>query len=114
MDSVVSRGGDFRHRALIESLSKSPNAFGEPVETWSELATVWAKVEALTGSEAYAARQLIAEVEVKLTIRFRDDLTELMRATLPSGDVLDIRSVLDEDGRRRETVLLCSRRSNGQ
>lgn len=103
------RAGQLRHRITIESPSASQDTFGEetPV-TWTELATVWAASEPISGNERYieAAAQLLAEATIRFRIRYREDVTHQMRVSWRSRtfDILEVRNV---EGRDRETYLLC-------
>ncbi len=66
---------------------------------------VWAKIEDGTGNEAYRADGLTAYVPSKITIRYRADVTPLMRA-LYRDRKYDILSI-SEESRDRYLVLNC-------
>lgn len=104
--------GNLRHRILIESFTATANEFGEPVQSWSTVGTFWGEIQTLGGSEGMSTRQLFATAEYKISLRYNSTITPKMRATTPEGLVLDIQSVSDPDGKKLETVLMCSRRDN--
>jgi len=101
------QAGKLRHRVTIQQKSVTQNSYGEEIVTWAELATVWASVEDLSGREFYEARQVpAAEVTTRVRIRYRSDVEPTMRI-VHGGRTLEIVFVLDPEGRRRETVLMC-------
>lgn len=109
------RAGDLREQVTIQRVTATgQDSFGEPEETASTLATVWASVipqRYATGIEALA--QSLGREAVKTTytiiIYWRDDVTELDRI-IWKGCELDIRRVLDPDGRRTWLELMCEER----
>lgn len=100
------RAGQLRHRVTIQAQTTTQDEYGQPVQTWSDVATVWASVEDLSGREFFAAQQIAAEVTTRVTIRYRAGIEPDMRV-IAGGRTLDIRSVQDPDGRRRQLVLMC-------
>lgn len=109
------RAGDLRHRVTIQQATVTRNEFGEPVETWQDLATVWAEVVDLSGREFIEARQAPAsEVTTRVRIRYRAGIEPTMRV-LHGARVLEIVAVLEPEGRRRELHLMCREvRSGGE
>ena len=104
------RAGMLRHRVVIEQVTEAQNDYGEPVETWAELATVWARKEDLSGRELFAAQQVQSTVTTRFTIRYRSDVQAKQRLS-HAGTVYNIESVQDPDGRRCFLYVLASRLS---
>ncbi len=102
------RAGDLRELVTIQRATATTNSYGEPITSWSTLATVWCSVRMLSGREALnaGANQVQAAANVDVRIYYRSDVTAKMRALLVSR-VLDIETVDDPDGRRRELRLMC-------
>lgn len=99
--------GKLRHRVTIQQLVKADDGYGGIVETWQDVATVWATVEPLRGSERYRAQQVQSELTHKVTMRYRPGVKPQMR--LLYGDrVLEIEAVIDVEERHRWLELLCS------
>lgn len=71
--------GDLRERVSIEQRAESLDGIGENQGAWSTLATVWANAEPLRGREYFAAGQQQQTVDVRFRIRYRADVTGLMR-----------------------------------
>jgi len=101
------RAGQLRHRITIEANGQTRNEYGELVEDWSPLATVWASKEDLSGREQFQGQQFNAVVTTKFAIRYRDDVTAAMRILLGST-VYNIESIQDPTGRKETLFLLCS------
>ena len=101
--------GSLRERVTIQSETRTADAAGGAVVTWSALPhapMVWARVEPLLGREALQAMQLKAPVSYRVTMRWRDDITAAMRLVW-GARVLNIRSIINPDERRRYIELMC-------
>lgn len=100
-----------RERIAIERAAVTLDEFGEPVETWALVATVWAAVlpqKYTSGVEALSqalGREAVVTTHT-VTIYWRGDVLETDRITW-NGRLLDIRRVIDPDGRRTWLELLC-------
>lgn len=99
--------GDYRHLVTIQQPVETTDDLGQPVTTWSNVATVHAAVEPLEGRELFAAQAVRAETTTRVRIRYRSGITPKHRLVY-AGRVLNILSVIDPDERHREIVLLCS------
>ena len=83
------------------------------IETWSDLATVWARRMPLRESESFAARQTGAVIECKYRIRFRRNISPLNRlvdTTLGENRVYEVHGVAPI-GRNEGLDLLASARA---
>lgn len=100
------RAGKLRHRVEIQERATSRDAHGNPVETWSTAAPVFASVEPLTGNEKLTQQKITASVTHKITIRART-VTPRSRV-LFDGRVFDVNSSLDLEERGREVHLFCT------
>lgn len=77
---------------------------GEMVTTWTDLATVFAKVEPLVGREYMAAAAIQAEDTTKFTCRYRGDLNASMRIVF-DGKNYNIQSIQNIRSANRETLI---------
>lgn len=77
---------------------------GEMVTTWTDLATVFAKVEPLVGREYMAAAAMHAEDTTKFTCRYRGDLNASMRIAF-AGKHYNIQSIQNIRSGNRETLI---------
>ena len=104
------QAGRLRHRVTIQQLvagSPPQTETGEPNEVWADVATVWGSVDPLNGRELFAAQEHDSEVTVRIRIRYRSDVTHLMRVSFDSK-LYDIRAVIDPQSIHRELQLLCT------
>ncbi len=100
--------GKLRHQVTIKKPIETQNAYGEPEVRWQDIATVWAQVEPLRGREYFASKQMVAEVEVRITIRYRSDVTAKMKIAKGTDDYL-IETIINVMERNRELQLMCKR-----
>jgi len=106
---VSARIGALRQRVVLERPVRDVDEGGGAAETWSPVADLWAMIELRSGKEAVEADRLTGSRKLDVTIRYREDVAPNMRFRF--GDrVLDIRAVLDEDGRRRFLNCECEER----
>jgi SPP1 family predicted phage head-tail adaptor len=100
------RIGNLRERVELQKRTVELDEFGGEEITWVPLATVWARVEPLKGTERFAAQQVIATLAYRVHIRYRGDLGPLDRV-IWNEQQLDVQAVINPDERRRYEVLDC-------
>ncbi|MCK9497108.1 MAG: phage head closure protein [Dehalococcoidia bacterium] len=98
------RAGRLDRRITLQRFTATQDAYGEPIETWADYVTVWARVEPLRGRERFEAQREHAEVDTRFHLRYRDDLTVEDRITY-EGDLYDIEAIL-ETGRHEGLEIL--------
>jgi len=106
---VSARIGRLRHRVVLERPVRESDGGGGAAETWEPVAGLWAMIELRSGKEAVEADRLSGTRKLDVTIRYRPDVAPHMRFRL-GGRLLDIRTVLDEDDRRRFLKCECEER----
>jgi SPP1 family predicted phage head-tail adaptor len=67
---VSLRAGMLNRRLAIQSRSTTQDAAGQPLNTWTTLATVWAAIEPLSGHELERAQAIHPEISHQITIRY--------------------------------------------
>ena len=119
---MVVRAGSLDVRIVLQRKATSYSSAGEPVDTWSTLATRWASLDPVTGVEQNAAEQWIAREQTKFTIRWSpdvNDLSPLDQVIFPASDAsnspVPARSTYDiiavhEIGRHEQMAILAARR----
>lgn len=98
--------GALRERVTLQAPVRTPDGAGGADVTWSDVATVWASVMALSGRERPAGERMEARRIVQVLIRYRSDVTATKRL-LWQGRVLDIRTMCDIDGKRHTLMIDC-------
>lgn len=97
--------GKLRHRVSIERVSYVQDATtGAMVETWAEIAKVWAAVEPLSAREFVQSAAGQSEVTARITIRTRDILAT--DRIIHRGAVYNIRGVLADKDSGLEYITL--------
>ncbi|MCK2286036.1 phage head closure protein [Escherichia coli] len=85
---------------------------GAVVNGWADQAKLWANVTDLSARDFVAAQAGQSEVTTRITIRWRDDVTDKHRIRY-RGRIYDIQGVLEDDKSGREYLTLpCSRGVN--
>lgn len=96
------------HRITIQSRAMTPaNDLGETTANWVDAYTrIAAAVFPGTGREAVESGQNIAEIPLRVFIRYRADVTPQMRV-VHAGRNYDITAVVPVAGRRDWLELVC-------
>lgn len=105
------RAGTLRERVTIQSFTVMQDEYGEPIETWANLATnpiVWANVASRAAGERFisGAEQVQSQISHTVRIRYRSDVTVQMRLVW-GVSLLQIENVIDPNGRKSDLVLMC-------
>lgn len=92
--------GALRHRVVLQHAARTPDGGGGATESWSPVAELWAAVRPISGDERIAADALSGQLTHEVWVRHRAGVTPSMRFLIGSR-ILDIRAVIDADGRGR-------------
>ena len=106
------RAGDLDRSVIIQAVTVTQNAFGEPVETWVKIhaaATIAAAIKPQRGGERFTSQQVVGKAITTFRIRHRTDVTVLNRIVY-DGKTWDIHDVR-ELGRREGLEIDASARS---
>ena len=105
------QAGRLRKRVTIQYATTVQDAYGEPIETWVNIATnptVWASILSKASGERFISggEQLQSEITNTVRIRYRSDLSVQMRLVWGTKHLL-IENIIDPDGKLAELVLMC-------
>lgn len=103
------KAGDLREVVTVLQREVTRDAMGGEITTWVEFAREYASVVDLNGREYFAAQQAQAEITTQVRMRYVAGVSALMRVEREGGDVLEVVSVVDVNGRQVELKLLCRR-----
>lgn len=98
--------GKLNRLVTIQQRGSAQDAAGQPVESWTTLAQVWANVRYPLGSETIRAGTPISTVQASIRIRRRTDVTAAMRVLLGTT-VFQILAVLPDEQDRQRVDLVC-------
>jgi SPP1 family predicted phage head-tail adaptor len=108
--------GRLSKRIQIQRRSNVKDSLGELLFVWTDIASVWADVQPLTGRELESARRLSSEVTHLITVRYRAIFSDTRQVAgyraLFAGRILNIHACLDEDGSGVLINLFASEGSN--
>ena len=105
------QAGQLRRRVTIQQRSATQDEYGQPLNSWTDVTTVCAAIEPMSGRELLAAQAVNSEVSHNVTIRYIPGITAAMRLNY-GGRLFNIHSVLDENERHRMLTLQCSEGMN--
>lgn len=77
--SRTIKAGDLKHPVTLQKPTRSTDAKGKPITTYTDVITVYADKSDVSGREFYAAQAYHAEDTVTFTIRWRDELKDTWR-----------------------------------
>ncbi|MFM0315964.1 phage head closure protein [Paraburkholderia nemoris] len=107
------RAGKLRHRVTIQQRGPARDSAGQPSISWVDFDTVWADVRYLNGRQYLTSDAEANGATVSVRIRYRTDVTAVMRVLYGTA-VFDILAVLpDEDGRDHVDLACNTGVSNG-
>lgn len=99
------RAGTMRDRVTLMRWSPVDDArFGEG-GSWESIDTVWAGVTLVGGTEKFMNSGVQTEITHAIRMRYRADVTSKDRIIYRTN-TLELVSVVDPDGRRRELVIM--------
>jgi len=93
-------------RVTLQSRGAGKDALGQPIESWPDIATVWADVLFQSGAEVMRAGADTAIVKCSIRIRARADVDTGARV-LFNSKVYDVKSALPDNSDRRFMFLVC-------
>jgi SPP1 family predicted phage head-tail adaptor len=105
--------GQMRTKLVYQEPPASPtlDSYGQPVEEWADVATVWARLRPLSGRELYYAQQMHAQTTHEVVTRWRPGIKPTGRFTVADGSdpvrVLNILGIADFESRRIELTISC-------
>jgi SPP1 family predicted phage head-tail adaptor len=103
--------GSLRAELSLQAATTSPDGLGGYSQSWSEIATVFGRIEPVSATSAFGADQTVETVTHRMTIRWRQGIASGMRF-VRNGRIFDIVTVHDPDDSGR--YLVCRAREAGQ
>ena len=101
-----------RKRLTLQQKTGTRDSYGQSINTWVDIATVWGEVETVGGVEALHGKQVNSAINHKVTVRYRTELAipstvDAWRFTYDSR-ILNIQAALFLDEKKRYVQLLCN------
>jgi SPP1 family predicted phage head-tail adaptor len=105
---AVTDAGQLDRRVRLQSFTTTTDEWGEIIETWVDLATVWAARRIESGREVFESGQEQAVVDTRFLIRYLPGIEPRMRL-IDGAWTYDILAVLPR-GREAGLELVCRAR----
>ena len=100
------KAGVLNQQVRLEVQTTVQDDYGQPLNEWLPVATLWAAVEPLQGREYIAASMLTSAVEARIRLRYRPGVTAAMRV-IHGQDTYGIQAVIHIKSARQELQLMC-------
>lgn len=97
--------GELRNKVNIQSASVTKDSAGGIQEAWTTVHSPWAKLEALSGKEMEVAKQVRADINYRITIRYYSGLTSKHRITW-NNKTFNIVSIQNPGERNEDHIIL--------
>lgn len=107
MTTVFLRAGELNRRIKLQQRSTERTSGGMQVNEWTDVATVWARIQPASGKEAIVGGALVSEATHTITIRYHPGVTTAMRALYGSA-IFDILAVADHEMAHAALELSCA------
>lgn len=100
-----------RHRVTIlrPPGPEDVDEYGQPLDEFVPVATVWAGIEPLRGREYFSAMSEHAEVTTRIRIRYRSDIDRTMRVRHGETE-FEILHIIHPEFGKKELQLMCKER----
>ena len=111
------QAGLLRKRVTLQQRSGSvESTYGQQLLTWSDIATLWAEIEAVSGQQLARSQSIYNQTTHHIFVRYQGLLANVRqvgsyRIVYTSGAVtryFDLGASLNEGERNRMVTLLCS------
>jgi len=83
--------------------------YGQPLDDYVPVTTIWAAIEPLRGREYFSAMSEHAEVTTRIRIRYRDDVDRTMRVKYGEAE-FEILHIIQPEFGKKELQLMCKER----
>lgn len=99
--------GSLNRRITIQSQSTSQDKYGQPVQTWNDILSVWASIRPATGREVYASQGFVAQLSHVISLRYPDVTVLTNMRVLYDSRVFLIHGISNPDEANVQLNLLC-------
>ena len=104
--------GSRRKRVTLQNRGNTLDEYGQRVNTWVDVATVWASIEPVSGNERLHGLQVNSEITSKVETRYRSEFADPTIIDnwriLYGTRKMNIQATLNEDERNRIVTFFCS------
>lgn len=111
------QAGQLRKRVLLQQRTSTVDpTFGQQTLGWTDLQTIWADIEAVSGAQLARSQSIYNMTSHHVTVRFQQMFADMKRVgsyrlvyqTASTTRYFDIGTSMNESERNRMVTLLCS------
>ncbi len=106
------RAGQLNRRITLQAPVTTLDAYGVPTPGWTDVVTVWADIQPLTGRELISADRMASVITHQITVRHSSQLTDTRVVAgyraLYKGRIINIHAAMNEDESNVLVTLLAS------
>ncbi len=106
------RAGQLARRLRIQTRASTQDTFGGQQWIWTDLITIWADIQPLSGRELESAQHMASEISHQITVRyqpiFADTRVVAGYRALYKGRIFNIHASMNEDEKNAVITLLAS------
>ena len=110
MSTLFVDPGSLRSELALQAATTAPDGLGGHTENWTEIATVFARIEPVSATSRFGPDQTMETVTHRVTLRWRNGVAAGMRF-VRQARIFDIVTVHDPDDTGR--YLVCRARETG-
>lgn len=111
MNGLFIDPGALRTELSLQQATLAPDGLGGHAESWTEVATLFARIEPVSAQARFGADQSVETTTHRITMRHRPDVASGMRLAR-AGRVFEVVSVHDPDETGR--YLVCRATEKGR
>lgn len=106
-----TKTSEYNRRISLQSATKTKSASGHPTNSWSNYATIWARIRTLSGNEKVRNDQVVGLLSMEVTIRYSSDVScvKVSDRVVYGSDIFDIKDVRNVDEKNIEIRMLCTK-----
>lgn len=103
--------GELNNRIKVQRRSATLGQLGHEIDSWSDIASVWARIRPVSGRERIKMLGVEPELTHIIYIRYRDDLTpmiDMMSCRIMSGNrIFNITNAFDLEEKKQFICFEC-------
>lgn len=100
------RAGTLRNKVVIQAQSSGQDDWGQPIDTWAPVTTVWADIRHQSGLETIKADSPASVVKASVRIRYRTGLNAGMRV-VHGATIYNILAIMPDEAKKQYLDLAC-------
>jgi SPP1 family predicted phage head-tail adaptor len=104
------RAGRLFQRITFQTRSATQDSYGNELDSWTDLVTVWGACEPISGREFFSALQVNSEITARITVRYSPEVAAVTtkHRAMCEGKAFDIHAIIDPNRAHSELQMMCA------